>query len=187
MLMGCSLSKDMQFLLQRTKRFKPATEQPPEPSVDFKSLWGRIETRHWIKESLQELEFLIYELDAELGFNEHVKTCERCQIELQLSVERYLGSRGPWWINLQNGDCLSEYYPGCPKVENYQIGRSDETLRFIKDRLDWSSKITEKQFKAACRLVKILENWPVTKGIPEVSWVQGMVDELAGLPLSFSG
>ena len=181
----------MQFLLQRSRKFKPATEEPPEPSADLKSLWSRLETRRWIKDSLIELEFVIRDLDNQLGFNEHVKTCEMCQMELCLSVERYLGSRGPWWIDLRNGDYLPEHYPSCPKVENYRIGSywtgsSDDTLNFIEDRLVWATKVTEKQFKAACKLVKILENWPVTKEIPEVSWVQGMVDEIAGNPTLFS-
>ena len=181
----------MQFLLRRSRKFKPATEVPPEPSADLKSLWSRLETRRWTKDSLVELEFVIRDLDNQLGFIEHVKTCEMCQMELCLSVERYLGSRGPWWIDLRNGDYLPEHYPSCPKVENYRIGSywtgsSDDTLNFIKDRLVWATKITEKQFKAACKLVKILENWPVTKGIPEVSWVQGMVDEIAGNPTLFS-
>ena len=179
----------MQFLLKRSMKFKPATDIPPEPSAELKSLWSRLETRRWIKNSLTELEFLIQNLDDQLGFIEHIKTCERCQMEMCLSVERYMGSRGPWWIDLRNGDYLPEYYPGCPKVEDYRIGSywtgtSDDTLRFIKDRLAWAEKITAKEFSAACKLVKILENWPVTQGIPETSWVQGMVDEIAGeLPI----
>ena len=177
--------------IQRPQRFKPATDIPLTATPEFMSLWGRMQTRRWIKQSLQELDFVIEELDAELGFNEHVETCGMCQAELHLSVERYLGSRGPWWIDLRNGDYLPEQYPDCPKVEDYVIGSywtgsSDDTMRFIKDRMAWANKIIEKQFKAACRLVKILENWPVTRGIPENSWVQGMIDEVAGIPTVFA-
>ena len=182
----------MQILFQRMQRFKPATEEPPKPSAALRSLWSRLETRWWKEAALLDLEFLIRDLDAELGLIEHVKTCEMCQAELCLSVERYMGSRGPWWIDLRNGDYLPEYYPGCPKVEDYRIGSywtgsSDDTLRFIKDRLAWAEKITEKEFAAACKLEPILEDWPVSRGIPEISWVRGMVDEVAGIPISFLG
>ena len=174
--------------IERPQRFKPATEDPPEPSRDLRSLWGRLETRRWIKKSLQELDFAIEELGAELGFNEHLKNCETCRMELCLSVERYMGSRGPWWINLQNGDYLPEQFLDCPKLEDYEIGyygkdNQPGTHKFIKDRMTWATKITKKQFKAACKLVKILENWPVTEGIPEISWVQGMIDKLAGVSI----
>lgn len=174
--------------IERPRRFKPATDIPLTPSPELMKLWGLVETRRWIERSLQELEFVIYELDDELGVNEHIKTCERCQCELCLSVERYLGTRGPWWINLASGDYLPEYYPDCPKVEDYKIGyygndNQPGTHKFIEDRRVWATKFTEKRFKAACKLVKVLENWPVSRGIPEMSWVMGMVDELAGVSI----
>lgn len=124
--MGCNLSKEMMLLLkkiERPKRFKPASDIPLTPSPELMTLLGRIETKRWVERSLQELEFIIAELDDELGFNEHIPKCEQCRMEMCLSVERYLGTRGPWWINSGSGD-LSEIYSDCPKAD--VMGMVDE-------------------------------------------------------------
>ncbi len=137
---------------------------------------------------LEQLEFEIRELDAEIHEYEHYMNCEVCLVELQLNVERYLGTRGPWFLDYQFEEVVSEF-PDCPKAEDYKIGSyrdsSSDTIRFIKDRLAWAIKFTEKRFKAACRLIHILENWPTSRGIPEVSWLTGMIDELAETPSFF--
>jgi len=149
---------------------------------------------------LEQLEFEIMELDAEITEYQYYKENKICLLELQLGVERYLGTRGPWFLNLQNEQFLfdgeEEFgeewvcpYPNLPKAKDYKIGcyrnSSPDTIRFIKDRLAWAIKFTEKRFKAACKLVPVLENWPASKGIPEVSWIAGMIDELAGNPTLF--
>lgn len=183
----------MQILFKRMQRFKPATEEPPKTSADLQSLLGRMETRRWKEESIIDLELLIRDLDSDLSLMDHLKTCKQCQLELTLDVERYYGSHcGIWYLDLMNGDYLPEYYPDCPKEANYEIGSywsgtSEGTIKFIKDRVAWAEKITEKEFIAACKLITILENWPVSKGIPEISWVRGMVDEVAGNPILFLG
>jgi len=179
----------MQMLLERiSKPTLPATYEPPETSDALRNLWSLVETRQWQKDMLEQLEFKIMELDAEINQYEHYINCEICLADLQLSVERYLGTRGPWFLDYQFEECVSEF-PDCPKAEDYKIGSysnsSSDTVRFIKDRLAWAIKFTEKRFKAACKLVPILENWPPSRGIPEVSWLTGMIDELAGNPLLF--
>ena len=189
----------MQALLERISKptVLPATYEPPETSNALRSLWSQIETLQWQKSMLEQIEGEIWSLDAEIGDYEHYKNCKECLIELQLSVERYGGTRGPYFLNYQMeeqrylfeeaGD--PDPYPGCPKAEDYEIGyyghSSKDTVRFIKDRLAWAIKFTEKRFKAACKLVSILENWSATRGIPEVSWIAGMIDELAGNPSLF--
>jgi hypothetical protein len=178
----------MQQLFQKIQpKPLPATDEPPETSPALKQLWSRVETAKWKEKALAELPEVIWVLDADLGDCAHIQTCERCLFELQLSVERYLGTRGPWWINIEDGvdEYYSEEYPDWPKVEDYDIGSywtgsTDDTLRFIKDRAAWAAKRLEKSFKAACKLVHILEDWPVTKPVPEVSWIEGMIEELAG-------
>lgn len=179
----------MQALLEQISTkpvLLPATYEPPKTSDALRSLWSQVETREWQKFMLQQLEFEIMELDAEITEYHYYKKNNSSLIELQLSVECYLGTRGPWCINLQDEDYLTEFYPDCPKAEDYEIGwyahSSKDTIRFIKDRLAWAIKFTEKRFKAACKLVKVLETWDVHKGIPEVSWIAGMIDELAGNP-----
>jgi len=155
---------------------------------------------------LEQIEGEILALYAEMREYDHYINCEECLIELQLSVERYLGTRGPWFLNLQNEQFLfdgeEEFgeewvcpYPDLPKARDYKIGyysysgedtSSEDTIRFIKDRLTWAIKFTDKRFEAAFKLVPILEKWSVSRGIPEVSWIDGMIDDLAGNPSFFS-
>lgn len=188
----------MQALLEQIKpTILPATYEPPETSNALRSLLGQVETRQWQKFMLEQLEFEIMALDAEITEYQYYKKDKTCLLELQLGVERYGGTRGPWCLNYQ----MEEYrylaaeagdpdpYPDCPKAADYKIGcyrnSSQDTIRFIKDRLAWAIKFTEKRFKAACKLVKVLETWDVRRGIPEVSWIAGMIDELAGNPTFF--
>ena len=176
----------MQSLLERISKptLLPATYEPPKTSNALRNLWSQIETRHWKKFMLQQLEFEIWALDAEITEYQHYIKDKTCLLEMQLSVERYLGTRGPFFLNLEDEDYLPDFYPDCPKAEDYKIGcyrnSSPDTIKFIKDRLAWAIKFTDKRFKAACKLVPVIETWDVRKGIPEVSWIAGMIDELAG-------
>ncbi len=179
--------------IKKKPRFSPATDEPPPESPALQTLVGTIKTREWLEYTLEELEFVVMELDAEIYESEHVLECERCLLELQLSVERYLGTRGPWWVDISNEiglddddwedeEWLEEWertFPDMPKVKDYNTGwyghESEDTIRFIKDRCKWASIQTEKRFKAACQLIKQLENYDVKQGIPEVSWIEGMI------------
>ena len=180
----------MQALLERIspKPTLPATYEPPETSNALRYLWRQVETGQWQKFMLQQIEGEILALYGEMREYYHYKNCKECLIELQLSVERYLGTRGPWCINYQMEEFIEEY-PDCPKAEDYEIGwyghSSKDTIRFIKDRLSWAIKFTDKRFEAAFKLIPVLETWDVRKGIPEVSWIAGMIDELAGNPTLF--
>jgi len=188
--LGCRMSKDMQALLERIKKPAklPGTYEPPEMSNNLRNLMSQVETRQWQKLMLEQIEGEILALYAEMREYYHYMTCEECLFELQLSVERYLGTRGPWCLNYQFEEWISEY-PDCPKAKDYKIGcygnSSQDTIRFIKDRLAWTIKFTDKRFEAAFKLIPILENWPSSRGIPPVSWIAGMIDELAGTPTLF--
>jgi len=148
---------------------------------------------------LEQIGGQILALYSEMFEYYHYMNCEECLIELQLSVERYGGTRGPWCINYQMEESRHEFeemgdpdpYPGCPKAEDYKIGyysfsgedtSSEDTIRFIKDRLAWAIKFTDKRFEAAFVLIPILENWPASRGIPEVAWLSGMIDDLCEQP-----
>lgn len=70
-------------------------------------------------------------------------------VELQIDVERYLGSRAFEFLDLQNEEALVGL--GAPKVEDYDVGyygRSTQgTIDFIKARLSWAKDYFSKQLK----------------------------------------
>ncbi len=192
----------MQALLERisTKPAElPATYEPTEPSGALMGLWDQVETQEWREPMLEQFEGEILVLYNQLLEYYHDINCEECLFGLQLSVERYLGTRGPWCLNYQMEEYRYQFeemgdpdpYPGCPKAEDYEIGcyghSSKDTIRFIKDRLAWAIEFTDKRFKAAFKLIPILENWIPSRGIPEVAWLSGMIDELADNPTIFLG
>lgn len=164
----------------------PATYEPTEPSSAFMGLWIQVETQEWRTSMLEQIGYEILALYNQLLEYHHDINCEECLFGLQLSVERYLGTRGPWFLNYQMEEWLPDNFPDCPKVEDYEIGwyghSSKDTVRFIKDRLAWGIKYTDKRFEAAFELIPILENWHASRGIPEVAWLSGMIDELCGHP-----
>jgi len=109
-------------------------------------------------------------------------------MELLLSVERYCGSRGPWWINLNND--YAGVYLDAPKPENYEFGsyfRKNEgkALPFVMARLKWAETLISKQFSAGSTLDNILEHWDIEQGIPWKTLTQ-MLDEIAGIKYSYA-
>ncbi len=197
----------MQALLERITpkpAILPETYEPQEPSSALMGLWSQVETQEWRESMLEQIEGEILALYAEIREYDHYNNCKQCLTELQMSVERYLGTRGPWFLNYQMEQSRHEFeemgdpdpYPGCPKEKDYKIGyysfsgkvtSSEDTVRFIKDRLAWGIKYTDKRFKAAFKLIPVLETWHASRGIPEVAWLSGMIDELAGNPTIFLG
>ena len=126
-----------------------------------------MDTRRWVEHEEAEMPFRIRELASEIKWIKHVETCGTCLIEVQFNVERYWGSRLPWYLNLVNDvNELTEDFvlKGCPKVEDYRIGSywrgsSEDTIRFIKDRMTWAEEITRKQLVAAVAYLKLLMSW----------------------------
>jgi len=173
------------------KKVLPVSLEPPKTSNNLRNLMSRVETRQWQKSMLEKIEGEILSLYAEICEYYHYMNCKECLVELHIGVERYLGTRGPWFLNYQMDDQCEEIddpdpYPGCPKAEDYKIGcygnSSQDTKRFIKDRLAWGIKFTNERFEVAFKLVPILENWPISKGIPEVSWIAGMIESFCENP-----
>lgn len=194
--MGCKLS-ELQMLLKRIKRqprFMQATNKPPPKSENLQFLMGTVQARQWRKNILEELNFVIMQFDAEVSEAEHILECKECLLVVKCGVERYLGTRGPWWVDISNEIAVPDEdwedeewsaefdraFPGLPKAKDYEIGwyrhESEDTVRFIKDRAKWAAERAEKLFKAACRLARWLENYDVRKGIPKVFWIDGMLD-----------
>lgn len=188
LFLGCSLSKELLSLVERSRRFNPPTDEPPEPSEDLQRLWGRVETRRWKERSLLRLQLLLRELDGELWVIEHVLGCHDCQMEWQLAVERYMGTRCPWYLNLCND--VGPIYPGCPKIEDYEFGSywtrdEGKALPFVIARLKWAEDIISREFAASSTLINILEHWDIEQGISGKS-LTAMLDEIAGIEPDFS-
>lgn len=109
-------------------------------------------------------------------------------MELQLAIERYGGRNLPWYLDLTNEywddededwseeNGLPEYYKDCPRVKNYEIGSywsgaSEDTIRFIKDRLKWAEKIVEKEVNVIRRYLRALRKWDLQSPLPPDSYI----------------
>ena len=155
---------------------EPITE-PTQPSKELAYLVGRVEARHWQKEEIPRVEAKIDKLKQELKFIKHAVTCERCLLELQLSVERYGGSRGAlWFLDLTNEVWdeefdLPEPWKSAPRPYNYRIGSywtgsSPDTINFIKDRFAWAEKWVKKDLYLSRRYLRALKKWDLESPLP---------------------
>ena len=164
------MSKELNVLLQRI-------EKPVQASPWLSNLLNRMDNRRWRKAELIRTLGNLQELQQEIEFIEHVRKCERCQVELQISVERYMGTRGPWWINLQNEIGWPEIYEeediykNCPRPQNYKIGSywsgsSEDTIRFIKDRMAWAERIIKADIEILVDYYVALEEWDLETQAP---------------------
>lgn len=188
-----SLSSDLQALLKRIQPQKQVyNEASPEPTPALLSLLGRMEARRWKEETLVQTVEYIRESANEIKLILHLRTCEQCQMEACLSVERYGGRGLPWFLDLINDvneGCLPYYaddedprFDDCPRVENYRIGsywedaenerkgvnpKPKETLKFIEDRCSWAEKIIRQQIVMATQFYKRLKNWDLNGQPPE--------------------
>lgn len=87
---------------------------------------------------------LLHEIELreqEIKRIEHWMVCERCFIDIVITVERY-PCRGPWYIDAQYEEMIPEEYPDAPKRQDYEIGwygndNRPGTHKFIKARLLW--------------------------------------------------
>lgn len=109
-------------------------------------------------------------------------------MEWQLAVERYMGTRCPWYLNLCND--VGPIYPDCPKIEDYKFGSywtrdEGKALPFVIARLKWAEGIISREFAASSTLINILEHWDIEQGILGKS-LTAMLDEIAGIEPDFS-
>ena len=154
---------------------KPIQEAVPV-SADLSALLNRTYNRKWREIELVRTLHNLQALQQEIEFIEHVRKCRRCQAELQLSIERYWGSRGPWYLNLQNEIGFPEIYEEegiyktCPKPQNYKIGSymrcSDDTIRFIMDRIAWAEKIIKADAETLVDYYIAFEDWDLESQAP---------------------
>ena len=117
-------------------------------------------TVEYLKESANEIQFI-----------RHLRTCRECQLEVSLSVERYGGRGLPWFFDSNNFDSFLDEiedprFKDCPRIQNYKIGSywdrttdSNETMRFINDRIDWAEKHIKQQIWVAVDYYKLLKEW----------------------------
>jgi hypothetical protein len=158
-------------------RLHPQQEAKAAPtSKNLERLMQRLELRRWVPHMQDRLMQEILRLRQEVKFIEHLPKCYMCKMELQLDVERYLGTRTFWWICLENNQYLEQRYRGCPKERDYHIGNyweqynyyqkygtcdvpGENTLQFILDRSKWAYKIYGRQIRTVRRLLHLLRTW----------------------------
>jgi hypothetical protein len=163
----------LEALLKRIDKTPKYSDLPPKPSRDLDALLGRVENRRWKEAMIQETLERLERLQDELEILEHVKGCKDCQVEATLDVERYLGGHsGLWYIELTNGDFLPELYKDCPAVENYKIGSywsgsSEDTVRFILDRIAWAEPKIKTEIETVVDFFVALEDWDLKSQLPE--------------------
>lgn len=173
------MSEEMNALIQLIR--KPAPKplmEPVEPSEDQSFLIDRMSLRRWKKEELNRLLAKLQQLHGELAVIKHVRKCRLCQGELQLSVERYMGTRGPWWINLEGEMGYPEIYEeedslykDAPRPDSYKIGSywrgcSKDTIRFIMDRMRWAEHYMKEDVEISVDYYVELENWNLEDSPP---------------------
>lgn len=87
-----------------------------------------------------------------------------------------MGTRGPWYLNLENEIGFPEIYEEediyktCPRPQNYKIGyygdSSQDTIRFIMDRMAWAEKIIKADVEILVDYYLELENWNLEDPAP---------------------
>lgn len=145
------------------------------PSRNLENLLDRIKMRKWVSVVQDDLMQTVIYLRRDVKFIEHLPKCRFCLLELELDVERYLGTRSFWFLCLENNEYLEQRYRSCPRERNYKIGNyweqaehfrkygntdtGDNTLQFILDRADWAYKIYAKQIHVARQLLRLVRAW----------------------------
>jgi hypothetical protein len=178
----------METLLERIQRphtlrdlVYPPVEQDNKAiksseNENLMSLLNRITMRRWLDIAQDQLMESITYLRYDVKFIGHLLHCRMCQILLELDVERYLGTRSTWYLNLENSPYLERQCRGCPKERNYHIGSyweqlqhyrkygntnvpCENTIEFILDRAKWAYKIMARQIRMARRLLRLVRAW----------------------------
>jgi len=198
------LSAELRALLERIQKpkTKPVCRKASlKPSPELLSLIGRMEARKWRADQLTCAVEYLRESANEIYLIKHIRACRRCQLEAELTVERYYGRGLPWFLDIMNDVAESWGDPDveadlrlkdCPRVEDYRIGSywedvkcvragkpipAKETLKFIMDRCDWAERVIRQQIFVAARFYKRLKDWDLEPPVPTE----------ASLPFSFSG
>ena len=170
------MSNPLQVLLERITPVTEPLQEPKEPSRAQMRLITRVQRRQCQEYAIPITEERLEEAKNELKMIEHIFNCSECLIELQLSVERYLGRRGPWYID-KGVDFDDEiwgerpsYYKDCPRATDYELGwyghSSEDTICFIKDRLKWAQKLYEQEVQVIQPHLEALKEWDLESPLP---------------------
>ena len=173
------MTKSLNILLQRIlpPELKEAKTNQ-KPSKNLTVLLKRVKLRKWKEATEVSTALQLETLHRDLTFIEHFRNCKLCMAELQISVERYLGTRGPWYLNIENEVGFPEIYEDedsiykdCPRPQDYTIGSywtgsSEDTVRFIMDRFTWAEGMMKKEIKAADVFLSALKDWDLRSPLP---------------------
>lgn len=172
------MSKELQVLLQRITPVMEPIQEPPEPSRDQMSLIARINNRRWLTHEIPLTEENLEEARNNLKWIKHALNDPESLLLIQLGVERYMGSRCPWYLDISQGvdfddeiwESLPSYFEGCPRATKYRIGSygrsSDDTIRFIKDRLNWAQKLYKQEVRVIRKYLRALKKWDLESDLP---------------------
>ena len=177
---------------RKTEPIQPMTEEEMK-AQDAKTrlIINRVENRRYKEYTLNATLEMIKGIKADLRFNSHILSCEECLMMAQLDVERYWGTHGGvacldlnnnFEEIFENGDFTDfgnpvseefmELWKEIPKVQDYRIGSywtgvSEDTVRFIKDRLTWAKQLLLLELKAAREYYRLLLAWNLNGDPPE--------------------
>jgi hypothetical protein len=188
------MSHSLQLLIERIKPrdWIPTEEDIAASDTRVAVLMNRLDNRRYKEAVLQWLKETFKAMRAEIRLIDHVLSCQQCLIEAQLDVERYLGTRcGLGWLNmncnieeitiddLREGADLPQKFIDVwkvvPKLEHYKIGSywngsTEDTMRFIKDRLTWGKKVLTIELKMGMCYRRKLRKWNLCGDPPKEWW-----------------
>jgi len=183
------VSSELLALLKRTQKPTPIYKKPPsEPSPEQNFLLSRMEMRRWKADTLELTRDYIRQTAWDIKFILHVRRCYWCRMEVQLSVERYLGRGLPWFFDIMNEiayddeeEYILERYKDMPRVRDYHITSYWEEVKnyrcgiktshkgtedFIKARLDWAEKVSRADIMLATSYYRQLNSWDLNSDPP---------------------
>ena len=181
------MSKELNVLLQRIRPPVEEPAAPKEPSRDLLRLVTRTQNRRWLENELEVTETRFQEDLTEVKWIKYVLHDPAAEMQLrmiQMDIERYMGRRSPWYLNVEDEGSLTdedweglpEYFGDCPRVQNYKIGwydwnsptggTSEDTIRFIMDRLAWAYKNLRKELRIVANYLRALKKWDLESELP---------------------
>lgn len=172
------MSNPLQVLLERiTPKPKPIPEPKP-PSEQQLKLLQRVQNRRWLETEIPLTEENLEGAKAYLRWIKRVPSDSMEMSIIQLGIERYMGSRCPWFLDISQGIDFDDefweerppYYQDCPRATSYELGyyghSSEDTLRFIKDRLAWAKHVYKQEVKIIRKYLRALKNWDLESELP---------------------
>jgi len=170
--MSSYIQTALEIIARGNKKAKPkGLEKPPDSPYLMEAL-DYIERREWRERALHETIGRLIGLAMDLEFIEAICQDKTLQLEVAINVIRYRGRDCPWFLQLEDGDFLSEGYRSCPRVENYRMGsyftgeNIDEAIRFILDRAKWAERRLQREVEVVVDYYHALEEWDLESELP---------------------